>query len=317
MMFVSKTTTPRHLSVAPLLALALLGCAAGERAETDLQGTIEIDGSSTVFPISEAVAEEFMAAGNRGVRVTVGVSGTGGGFKRFCAGETAIANASRPIKESERELCAQNGVEFMEIPVAFDGIAVVAHADNTFVDCLTTAELRRVWEPQSGVRQWSELRPEWPARPIRLFGPGPNNGTFDYFTDAVVGKEGAARSDYTASADANILVQGVSGDDGSLGYFGFAYYEQNKTGLKLLGVDAGKGCIQPSRETIEAGTYTPLSRPLYIYLNRAAADRPEVHAFLRYYLENAAALAPEVGYVPLDAAAYQRSLAKLVGADER
>lgn len=307
----TRTTSPRHLTVVPLLALALLGCGAGERAGHTLRGTIEIDGSSTVFPVSEAVAEEFIAAGNRGVRVTVGVSGTGGGFKRFCAGETAIGNASRPIKESERELCARNGIEFVEFPVAYDGIAVVAHADNTFVDCLTTAELRRVWEPGSEVRLWSELRPEWPARPIQLYGPGPNNGTFDYFTGAIVGKEGSARTDYTASADANILVQGVSGDAGSLGYFGYAYFEQNRERLKLLGVDAGQGCVRPSRETIEAGTYTPLARPLFIYVNRTEARRPEVLAFLRFYLEQAASLAPQVGYVPLDAAAYQRSLAHL------
>ncbi len=301
--------TPRYLPGTLLLALALLGCGSGERAaDTALQGTIEIDGSSTVFPISEAVAEEFMTAGHRGVRVTVGVSGTGGGFKRFCAGETVIGNASRPIKASELDLCAENDVEYLELPVAFDGIAVVAHRDNTFVDCLTTGELRRIWEPESKVQRWSELRPEWPAQPIRLYGPGPNNGTFDYFTDAIVGKEGAARTDYTASADANILVQGASGDAGALGYFGFAYYEQNAERLKLLGVDAGQGCVQPSRQTIEAGAYTPLSRPLFVYVNRAALQRPEVLAFVRYYLEQAPELAPEVGYVPLDAAAYRRGL---------
>jgi phosphate transport system substrate-binding protein len=311
----------RYFTGALLLGLTILGCAAGDQsADGSLRGTIEIDGSSTVFPISEAVAEEFMAAGNRGVRVTVGVSGTGGGFKRFCTGETAIGNASRPIKDVERDLCAQNGVEFLELPVAFDGIAVVTSADNTFAACLTTEELRRVWEPESGVSRWSELRPEWPDQPIRLYGPGPNNGTFDYFTDAIVGKEGSARTDYTASADANIVVQGISGDAGSLGYFGFAYYDQNRERLKLLGVDAGQGCVQPSSQTIEGGEYTPLSRPLYIYVNRAAVKRPEVLAFLRSYLENAPQLAPEVGYVPLAAAAYRQSLESLeevAATDER
>jgi phosphate transport system substrate-binding protein len=305
----SEFTVPRSLTGALLLSLGLVGCGAGGRsADSTLQGTIDIDGSSTVFPISEAVAEEFMAAGNRGVRVTVGVSGTGGGFKRFCAGETALGNASRPIKEAERELCAQNGIEYLEIPVAFDGIAVVTHADNAFAACLTTGELRRIWEPESGVHQWSDLRPEWPAQPIQLYGPGPNNGTFDYFTDAIVGKEGSARSDYTASADANILVQGVSGDAGSLGYFGFAYYEHNQKRLKLLEIDDGQGCVKPSRQTIEEGSYTPLSRPLFVYLNRAALQRPEVLAFARFYLEHAPVLAPEAGYVPLAAAAYRQGL---------
>lgn len=315
---------PRYLTGALLLGLTTLGCAAGDQsAGGALRGTIEIDGSSTVFPISEAVAEEFLAAGNRGVRVTVGVSGTGGGFKRFCTGETEIGNASRPIKDAERELCARNGVEFLELPVAFDGIAVVVGADNTFVECLTTGELRRVWEPESGVRRWSEVRPEWPDQPIRLYGPGPNNGTFDYFTGVIVGKEGSARTDYTASADANIVVQGVSGDAGALGYFGFAYYDQNRERLKLLGIDAGAGCVQPSSQAIEGGEYTPLSRPLYIYVNRAAVKRPEVLAFLQSYLENAPQLAPEVGYVPLDAAAYRQGLEALAaleqvaGTDER
>lgn len=310
----SKKTSGLRLGLASILAFALVGCGAGERAGGGLEGTIEIDGSSTVFPVSEAVAEEFIAAGNRDVRVTVGVSGTGGGFKRFCTGETEISNASRQIKDAELDVCRENGVEFLELPVAYDGIAVVAHADNTFVDCLTTDELRRVWEPGSRLRLWSELRAEWPAEPIQLYGPGPNNGTFDYFTDVIVGSEGSARTDYTASADPNILVQGISGDAGSLGYFGFAYYEHNQSRLKLLGVDSGSGCVQPSRESIEGGAYSPLSRPLFIYINRAELERPEVRAFLTFYLENAAALAPQVGYVPLAADMYQRSLELLGGA---
>jgi phosphate transport system substrate-binding protein len=294
------------------LGLALLGCGAGERVADDApRGMIEIDGSSTVFPISEAVAEEFVAARGRNLRVTVGVSGTGGGFKRFCAGETVLGNASRPIKASERELCEENGVDFMEFPVAYDGVAVVTHRDNTFVECLTTAELRRIWEPESEVREWSDLRPQWPTQPIRLYGPGPNNGTFDYFTEAIVGREGLARSDYAASADANTLVQGIAGDPGSLGYFGFAYYEQNAGRLKLLGIDAGQGCVRPSPQTIEAGTYTPLARPLFIYLGRAAVSRPEVAEFVRFYLEHAPALVSEVGYVRLDAAEYERTLEHL------
>jgi phosphate transport system substrate-binding protein len=301
----------KKAGIGALLGITLLGCGAGERGAGELAGTIEIDGSSTVFPISEAVAEEFMAAKGRGVHVTVGVSGTGGGFKRFCVGETAVSDASRPIKESERELCAQNGVEYLELPVAYDGISLVVHRDNTVVDCVTTEELRRLWAPESKVQRWSDLRPEWPAEPIRLYGPGPNNGTFDYFTEAVVGKEGSVRADYTASADANVLAQGVSGDPASLGYFGFAYYEQNAARLKLVGIDAGEGCVQPSLETIKAHSYKPLSRPLFIYVNKKALERPEVAAFAKFYMESAAELVTGVGYVPLDADRYQNNLATL------
>jgi phosphate transport system substrate-binding protein len=302
----------RCLPGAALLGLALLGCGVGERGADDaLQGVIEIDGSSTVFPVSEAVAEEFMMAKGRGVHVTVGVSGTGGGFKRFCAGEIALGNASRPMKESERERCAQNGIEYLELPVAYDGISLVVHHDNTVMQCVTTEELRRLWAPESKVQRWSDLRPEWPAQPIRLYGPGPNNGTFDYFTEAVVGKEGAVRADYTASADANVLAQGVSGDPASLGYFGFAYYEQNAARLKLVGIDAGEGCVQPSLETIKDGSYKPLSRPLFIYLSKKALERPEVAAFAQFYMESAGELATGVGYVPLEAERYQESLATL------
>lgn len=292
----------------PLLgALVLLGCGDGGAAD-GLRGSIEIDGSSTVFPVTEAVAEEFMLETNRGVRVTVGESGTGGGFKRFCAGETAISNASRPIKDSERELCASNGVDFIELPVAYDGIAVVVHPEQTFVGCLTTDELRRIWEPGSTVQRWSEVRPEWPAQPIRLYGPGTDSGTFDYFTEAIMGKEDASRPDFTASEDDNVLVQGVSGDPGSLGYFGFAYYDQNRDRLRLLGVDGGNGCITPSAETIRDGTYSPLARPMFIYVNRQALARPEVEAFARFYMESAPELVPQVGYVPLDEARYVENL---------
>jgi len=302
--------------LAALVALVTLGagavgCGDGGAGAGALRGTIEIDGSSTVFPITEAVAEEFMLQAGRGVRVTVGESGTGGGFKRFCVGETAIANASRKIKESEREACAQSGVEFVEIPVAYDGISVVVHPDNTFVDCLTIDELRRIWEPGSHVRSWADVRAGWPARELHLYGPGTDSGTFDYFTEAVVGEEDASRADFTASEDDNVLVQGVSGDPDGLGYFGYAYYEQNRERLKLVAIDAGQGCVAPSAATIRDGSYRPLSRPMFIYVNRRAFERPEVAEFVRFYLESASQLVPEVGYVPLGAEQYGERLRSL------
>ncbi len=289
--------------------VAVVACGEREQpADGELRGSIEIDGSSTVYPITEAVAEEFMAETGRGVRVTVGVSGTGGGFKRFCAGETAISDASRPIKASEREACERAGVAYLEIPVAYDGIAVVANPANAFLECLTVAELRRIWESGSTVRRWSDIRPEWPSEEIHLYGPGTDSGTFDYFTEAIVGEAGASRPDYTASEDDNVLVQGVAGDPNALGYFGYAYYEENAERLKLVGVDAGSGCRLPARETIKTGEYAPLSRPVFIYVSESALDRPEVAAFVQYYLENAGELVPQVGYVALDPSMYQGGL---------
>lgn len=291
-----------------LAALALAACGGGgDQTQT---GQVLVDGSSTVYPITEAMAEEYMLAEGRGVRVSVGVSGTGGGFERFCAGEIDVANASRPIKESEREACAAAGVEFLELPVAYDGISITVHPDNTLVDCLTVAELRALWRPESPVRLWSQLRPGFPATPIRLYGPGTDSGTFDYFTEAIVGEEDASRADYTASEDDNVLVQGVSGDPGALGYFGFAYYEKNAGRLKLLGVDSGQGCVKPTRKTIASGSYAPLSREMFIYVRRDALQQPHVAGFVQFYLENAAELVPQVGYVPLDAADYAQGLRK-------
>jgi phosphate transport system substrate-binding protein len=296
------------------LLAAAIGCGGGDGAGTGdsgLSGTIESDGSSTVFPITEAMAEEFGLETGGAVRITVAQSGTGGGFKRFCAGETPISNASRPISDSERELCAQNGVDFVEFRVALDGLAVTVNPQNDFVECLTVQELRRIWEPGSTVRTWKDVRPEWPAEQIRLYGPGTNSGTFDYFTEEINGETGASRPDYTASEDDNVLVQGVEGDRQSLGYFGYAYVEENQGRVKKVAVDGGSGCVVPSPETVTSGQYTPLSRPLFIYLSRQALARPEVQAFVRFYLEHAPELVPQVGYVPLDAAAYQAELAKL------
>ena len=295
-----------------LLALpfVLAACGGGgDRPPGDgLTGTIRIDGSSTVFPITEAVAEEFMLE-NPGVRVTVGVSGTGGGFAKFTRGETEISNASRPIKPEEAEQAEANGIAYIELPVAYDGLAVVTHPGNDFVECLTVEELRAVWAPSSAVNDWSQVRAGFPARPLRLFGAGTDSGTYDYFTAAVVGEEGESRADYSASEDDNTLVQGVAGTVGALGFLPYSYYEANRERLKLVGVDDGDaangdGCVAPSAETVRDGTYQPLARPEFIYVSAAAADDPVVRAFVAYYLEHGGALAEEVGYVALSPEAY-------------
>ncbi|HUF11903.1 MAG TPA: PstS family phosphate ABC transporter substrate-binding protein [Longimicrobiales bacterium] len=306
-----RSTTGTGLVVLATLLAACGGDAGRESVEGDLSGSIQIDGSSTVYPITEAVAEEFMAETGGDVRVTVGVSGTGGGFKRFCSGETEISNASRPIKDSESEQCEAAGVEPVELTIAHDGISVIAHPDNTFVDCLTVEELNAIWRPGSTVQRWSDVRPNFPNQQIKLYGAGTDSGTFDYFTEAINGEEDASRSDYTASEDDNTLVQGVAGDPGSLGYFGYAYYVENRDKLKLLGVDSGSGCVQPSPETIRGGTYTPLSRPVYIYVARSALERPEVRAFVDFYLEHGGELSSAVGYVALEDSAYANARARL------
>jgi phosphate transport system substrate-binding protein len=267
---------------------------------------IKIDGSSTVFPITEAVAEEFQMA-HRGMMVTIGVSGTGGGFKKFCRGEMDVTNASRPIKPTELSQCKKGGVEFIELPVAYDGLAVMVHKGNDWVDYLTAKELKKIWQPkaQRNLLRWNQIRPNWPDKEIHLFAPGVDSGTFDYFTKAINGKEGASRGDFTASEDDNVLVQGISSDKGSLGFFGLAYYEYNKDKLKLIPIDDekdsnGTGPILPSLATVNNGTYQPLSRPIFIYVNKAKLNsRADLESFIRFYLDNAAALAEEVGYIAL------------------
>jgi len=286
----------------------LIGCGGG--GGDAIAGAVEIDGSSTVFPIAEAVGEEFQIA-NPNVRVTVGFSGTGGGFERFCGGETDMSNASRPINAGEREACAAAGIEFTELSVAWDGLSVIVNPANDFATCLTTAELRRIWEPSSTVRTWRDVRPEWPAENIRLYGPGTDSGTFDYFTETINGEAGASRPDYQASEDDNILVQGVSGDRYSLGYFGYAYYSGNADRLKLVAVDGGAGCVTPSDATIADGTYAPLSRPLYVYVKHAALARPEVRAYVSFMLDEAVRLVPATGYHPLSAAEYAAARAEI------
>jgi phosphate transport system substrate-binding protein len=281
---------------------------AGEQASA---GLIKIDGSSTVYPISEAVAEEFQNK-NQNIRVTVGVSGTGGGFQKFCAGETDISNASRPIKTVEAETCAKAGIAYTELPIAYDGLAVLVNPKNTWVDHFTVAELKKIWAPeaQNKVMKWSDVRAGWPDRELHLFGPGVDSGTYDYFTEAIVGKEGASRGDFTASEDDNVLVQGVSTDEAALGFFGYEYYDQNKAKLKLIAVedgkdDNGKGPIMPSPETVRDTTYQPLSRPLFIYVSHKGLERPEVKAYVDYYLKEGPWLMDQVGAIQLGDKGYE------------
>ncbi len=276
---------------------------------------IAIDGSSTVFPISEAMAEEFQKA--NAARVTVAASGTGGGFKKLCAKEIAIAGASRPIKPSEVDACKANGVDYVELPVAYDGIAVVVNPQNTWASSMTVDELKKLWAPeaQGHVKTWADIRSGWPDQEIHLFGAGVDSGTYDYFTKAIVGEEHKSRGDYTSSEDDNVLVKGISTDKLALGFFGFAYYEENKSVLKLLSVDDGNkengdGPIAPSAKTIEDGSYQPLARPIFIYVSRAAADRKEVQDFVRFYLGQGTKLVNEVGYIALPANTYQLAAAR-------
>lgn len=301
-----KTTTIRIAALALLLGPGLAATASA-RPQDNLSGKVQLDGSSTVFPISEAVAEEF-GKDHRKVRVTVGLSGTGGGFKKFCQGDTDINDASRPIKESEEQACAKIGVNYIELPVAFDGISIVVNPQNTWCKDITVDELKRIWQPASTVKKWSDIRADWPAEEIRLYGPDTDSGTFDYFTEEVVGQARACRPDYTASADDNVLVAGVSGDKYALGYFGFAYYAENTDKLKAVPVNSGSGPVMPTLASIGNGSYTPLARPIFIYVSTKAYVRPEVKEFVRYYLANAKELVKEVGYVPLPNIAYGLAL---------
>ena len=279
--------------------LALVAACGGGGDEAKLRGTIDIDGSSTVYPITEAVAEEF-GKSQPSVKVTVGISGTGGGFKRFCNGETAISDASRPISKSEIDACAAKAIEYIEIPVAYDALSVVVHPQNDWATCITVAELKTLWDApaQGTITKWSQVNSKWPDATIKLFGPGPDSGTFDYFTEHVNGKAKQSRGDYTPSEDDNVLVTGVAGDKNALGYFGLAYYLENKGKIKALTVDQGKGggCVAPSAATVENGTY-PLARPLFIYVKKSEAEKPEVKAFVDFYIKSAAELSADVGYV--------------------
>lgn len=276
---------------------------AGEK----LTGSVKIDGSSTVYPITEAVAEEF-GAENRRVRVTVGISGTGGGFKRFVAGETDISDASRPIKKKEYDAAIANRIEFIEVPVAYDGLSFVVNKENTWCNDITVDELKRIFLDGSAVRTWKDIRPEWPSVPIKIYAPGTDSGTFDYFKEVVAGKKGSIRSDMSVSEDDNILVRGVAGETGGIGFFGCAYYFENRDKLKALAVNG----VQPTSSTIESGVYAPFSRPLFIYVNAKSIDKPQVRAFVDFYLKQGPALAEEVGYVRLPEVIAQRVYANFV-----
>ncbi|HEY9619430.1 MAG TPA: PstS family phosphate ABC transporter substrate-binding protein [Crinalium sp.] len=323
---VVKFSSKRFASFATLTALTLSVAACGQPTSTtaespggspaaespaasNLSGDILVDGSSTVFPISEAMAEEFMSA-NSNVKITVGTSGTGGGFQKFCGGETAISNASRPIKDEEVAKCKAAGIEYFEFPVATDALTVVVNPENTWAQCLKVEELKTMWEPgaQGKVTKWNQIRPDFPDAPITLYGPGTDSGTFDYFTGEIVGEEGASRGDYTASEDDNVLVQGVEGDKNALGYFGYAYYVENKDKLKAVEIDGGSGCVAPNEEDVLNGSYAPLSRPLFIYVSKKALERPEVKAFVEFYMNPSnKSFVQETGYVPLKDNAYAKA----------
>jgi phosphate transport system substrate-binding protein len=291
-----------------LIAAAALAASAPAVAQ---QRVVKVDGSSTVFPVTEAVAEDFQVAKKRSVHVTVGISGTGGGFKKFCRGETDVSNASRPILRKEMDDCKAAGIEYIELPVAFDALTVVINPKNNFVKQLTIAEMKKMWEPaaQGKVTTWNQVNPAWPNQPMKLFGPGADSGTFDYFTEAVVGKSKSSRGDFTASEDDNVLVQGVARDVNSLGYFGFAYYVENRDKLKAVPIVNEKGQpVTPSMEAVERGSYSPLSRPIFIYVSVKSLQKPEVKEFVEYYLQNGGKLAREVKYVPLPDSAYKTAL---------
>ena len=323
---IKSVAVRRALAAAVLLTLGLLLAACGSESETpagggsagsgkyaNLSGDIAIDGSSTVFPITEAVAEEFGRLTDGEVRAVVGISGTGGGFKKFCANETVISDASRPIKQKEVDQCAAAGVEYIEIPVAIDGLSVLVNQENDFVECLTVEQLNMIWSPEAEdvVMNWNQVNPEWPAEQIALYAPGVDSGTFDYFTEAINGDGGVSRGDFVASEDDNVLVQGIAGDRYSLGYFGYAYYVENRDKLKAAPVDGGAGCIAPTDEAINNGSYAPLSRPLFIYVRADAAQEEHIAEFVRYYLSaEGQRLAASVGYIPFPTQVYDLARAK-------
>jgi phosphate transport system substrate-binding protein len=292
--------------VVAISALVLLTAACGggssnnDQGGNGLSGTIRVDGSSTVGPLTEAAAEFFQQE-NAGVQVTVGISGTGGGFEKFCNGETDISDASRPIEDDEKKACASEGITFAEAQVANDGLSVVVNPENTWATCLTVTQLKSVWEQGSEIDNWNQIDPSFPDVPLELFGPGTDSGTFDYFTEAINGEEGNSRTDYQATEDDNVTVQGVAGTKGGMGYFGLSYYEQNPDKLKLLQIDSGNGCVSPSKETVQSGEYTPLSRPLLIYVKDASLKRPVVDAFIKFYIDNAERIANQAQFVPLTA----------------
>ncbi|SCY20620.1 phosphate ABC transporter substrate-binding protein, PhoT family [Nitrosospira sp. Nsp13] len=304
-----RLPTGKALGISVVLGM-LIG-AAGVAGAAD--AVVKIDGSSTVYPITEAVAEDFQIAKKGKIRVTVGISGTGGGFKKFCRGEIDIANASRPILKKEMDDCKAAGVQYVEMPVAFDALTVVVNPKNDWTKTITVAELKKIWEPtaQGKIMRWNQVNPAWPDEPMKLYGAGADSGTFDYFTEAIVGKAKSSRGDFTASEDDNVLVQGVASDKNALGFFGYAYYVENQKKVKAAAVDGGKGGVLPSAKTVEDGSYQPLSRPIFIYVNVKAAEKPEVKELVEFYMNNAVTLVKEVKFFPLPAQAYTTNLEHL------
>lgn len=319
-MLMGAGTSKRRWAVSTIVVLSLVAAACGggndgeaedgAATKSDLSGDIKIDGSSTVAPLSEAAAELFQEE-NKEVRVTVGTSGTGGGFEKFCQGETDISDASRPIKQKEIDACAAKGIKYEELMVALDGLSVVVNPKNDWAKCLTVAQLKKIWEPTSTIKNWKEVDPSFPDEKLELFGAGTDSGTFDYFTDAINGKEGESRSDYNQTEDDNVTVNGVSGTKGALGYLGLSYLEQNKGKMKGVEVDGGSGCVAPSEKTVQDETYKPLGRPLFIYPNAEALKRPEVDAFLKFYVENSSDVAKQALFVPMTAKQQAAATAKI------
>ncbi|WP_371300365.1 PstS family phosphate ABC transporter substrate-binding protein [Nitrosomonas sp.] len=297
-----------------LLFMIVASCLLYMSVKVGASPIVRIDGSSTVYPIIEAAAEDFQIAKRGAVRVTVGISGTGGGFKKFCRGELDIVNASRPITELEMEACKKTGVQYIEMPIAIDALTVVINPRNTWSKTMTVDELKQFWEPaaQRKINNWSQVNPAWPDKKIKLFGPGADSGTFEYFTEAIVGRAKSSRGDFTASEDDNVLVQGVASDMYALGFFGFAYYIENKNKINAVAVDSGDGGVIPSVKTVENGSYQPLSRPVFIYVNAESRNKPEIQDFVKFFMKNAAELVTEVKYFPLSSVIYKKNLEHLI-----
>jgi phosphate transport system substrate-binding protein len=301
------------LNFRALAVTVVFGVLAGMASTSIASPIVRIDGSSTVYPITEAVAEDFQIAKRGAIRVTVGISGTGGGFKKFCRDEIDIVNASRPIKPIEMERCKKAGIQFIEMPIAFDALTVTVNPRNTWSDTLTVADLKKIWEPaaQGKITKWNQINPDWPDKDIKLYGPGADSGTFDYFTEAVVGKTKSSRGDFTAAEDDNVLVQGVASDMYALGYFGFAYYIENQKKIRAVAVDNGEGGIIPSAEAVKDATYQPLSRPLFIYVKEKSTEKPEVKEFVNFFMNHGPALVAEVKFFPLPSKAYSMNIEHL------